>query len=230
VDVPIQADDAPNVFVTVNAWQALRAFTETEGYNWYQSRPDAQLYVATVELQVPVTDKRLTVTLTPDKPTYGPRESATFAVRVTDALSRPVQAEVSLALVDEAIFALSEELSGPLHETFYAPRQHIVRTYDALALLRELFMDGRAAEEEKATWPKIPAATSPTRRPGSPPCAPTGRLAHRHPRTAGFAHQLAADGQSRHDRHASRRSEAQHHHPAGRCRASHPAAHPHRRR
>ncbi|HNT77599.1 MAG TPA: Ig-like domain-containing protein [Anaerolineae bacterium] len=143
VDVPIQADDAPNVFVTVNAWQGQRALTDAELYYRYQSLPDAQLYVATVELQVPVTDKTLTVTLTPDKPTYGPREAATFAVRVTDALSRPVQAEVSLALVDEAIFALSEELSGPLHAAFYAPRQHIVRTYDALALLRILMLNGR---------------------------------------------------------------------------------------
>ena len=135
ISVPIQTDDAPNIFVTVHAWQAQdTALTE----EIYYSLPDSRLYVASTESQVPVTDKTVMLTITPDKQTYAPREVATFTLRTTDTLSRPVSAEVSLALVDEAIFALSEELSGPIHEAFYYARQHIVRTYDALALARYL--------------------------------------------------------------------------------------------
>ncbi len=133
VDVPIQPDDAPNIFITVNVWQELdTSLTPDTHFNL----PDSRLHTASVELQVPVTDKRLNVSITPDKERYAPREKARFTVRVTDERGEPVSAEVSLALVDEAIFGLSEELSGPMFDAFYYQREHIVRTYDSLALTR----------------------------------------------------------------------------------------------
>ncbi|MBN1877878.1 MAG: Ig-like domain-containing protein [Anaerolineae bacterium] len=139
IDVPILPDDVPNIYVTVNIWQEQPQEFDPYSYN---SIPDAQLHTASINLSVPTTDKQLTITLTPDKATYAPREEATFTARVTDYLSRPVVAELSLALVDEAIFALSEELAGPIAGAFYAERAHVVRTYDALALRRVLMMDG----------------------------------------------------------------------------------------
>lgn len=138
VDVPIQEDDSPNIFVTINAWRGQELDAEEALSNLYHNFSDAQLLMDTVELQVPALSKALTVTLTSAQEIYGPRDEVTFTVRVTDYLSRPVRAEVSLALVDEAIFALSEDLSGPMLDAFYALRQHIVRTYDALALIRYL--------------------------------------------------------------------------------------------
>ncbi|MBI4769109.1 MAG: hypothetical protein HY784_01510 [Chloroflexi bacterium] len=135
VDVPIQPDDAPNIFVAVNAWKeqdtALRPDT-------YSSLPDSRLRTATLELRVPVTDKTLTVTITPDKPVYAPREPATFTVRVTNARGEGVSAEVSLAIVDEAIFALSADPASPIFDAFYHPRENLVRTFDSLALSRYL--------------------------------------------------------------------------------------------
>ena len=133
LEVPIQSDDAPNIFVSVNAWQEQdTTLTEESRTN----QPESSLYVATVELQVPVTDKTLNVTITPDKERYAPREEASFAIRVTNEAGQPVSAELSLALVDEAIFSLSEELSGPILDGFYFKRQNIIRTYDSMALLR----------------------------------------------------------------------------------------------
>ncbi|MCP4535999.1 MAG: hypothetical protein GY832_02535 [Chloroflexi bacterium] len=140
VEVPIQPDDAPNIFITVNAWQE-RNTTLTP--DMYVSQPDSQLHTASVELRVPVTDKTLHVVITPDQPTYAPREEATFTVRVTNARGDPVSAEVSLALVDEAIFSLSDDMSGPIHDAFYFERAHIVRTYDGMALRRHLPGGGR---------------------------------------------------------------------------------------
>ncbi len=139
INVPIQAGDAPNIFVAVNAWEpqdtALVEDTST-------SLADSRLQSASVELSVPVTDKTLTVTLIPDKTEYTPREQATFKVRVTDAQGKPVSAEVSLALVDEAIFSLSDELSGPIFEAFYYNRHNLVRTYDSMQPTRWLFAGG----------------------------------------------------------------------------------------
>ncbi|MBN2006555.1 MAG: Ig-like domain-containing protein [Anaerolineae bacterium] len=144
LDVPVQETDSPNIFVTINAWRGQALAGEEALSDLYYNFPDAKLLMDTVELQVPALSKVLTVTLTPDQDVYGPRDEATFTVRVTDYLSRPVRAEVSLALVDEAIFALSEDLSGPMFEAFYALRQQIVRTYDAMALFRYLgYGDGR---------------------------------------------------------------------------------------
>ena len=139
VEAPIQRDDAPNIYVTVNAWKEQD--TSALDKNTYASLADSRLRTAKVNLHVPVTDKTLTITLTPDKPTYAPRETATFTVRVTDMRGEPVSAEVSLALVDEAIFSLSDELSGPIFDAFYFERANIVRTYDSMALWRYMFAE-----------------------------------------------------------------------------------------
>ena len=135
LDVPIQVDDAPNIFVTVNAWDE-RDTTLTE--NVWESIADSSLHTASVELIVPVTGKTLNVTITPDKTGYSPREEAQITIRVTNERGEPVSTEVSLAMVDEAIFALSEELSGPIFDAFYSPRENIVRTYHSMAPTRYL--------------------------------------------------------------------------------------------
>ncbi len=141
VDVPIQPDDVPNIYVTVNVWEPQD--TTLRPKEGHYSLSDSVLRTASVELSIPAEDRRLTVTITPDRTRYAPRQEARFTVRVTDVQGAPVPgAEVSLALVDEAIFALSEELSGPIHAAFYARREHIVRTYDGMALRRYIGSDG----------------------------------------------------------------------------------------
>lgn len=133
ISVPIQTDDAPNIFITVNAWQTQD--TTLTDQTW-SSQPDSRLRTANVEVQVPVSNKRLRVEITPDQTTYAPRDQATFTFKVTDETGQPVLAELSLALVDEAIFSLSEELAGPIFEAFYHKRAHLVRTYDSMAPTR----------------------------------------------------------------------------------------------
>ena len=142
VDIPIQPDDVPNIFVTVNVWEPQDTTISPKGGHY--SLSDSQLRTASVELSVPAADRQLTVSITPDRTRYAPRQEARFTVRVTDIQGAPVPgAEVSLALVDEAIFALSEELAGPIHDAFYDRRENIVRTYDGMALRRDLGLDGR---------------------------------------------------------------------------------------
>ncbi len=135
LNVAIQPDDRPNIHVTINAWEPqegiIEEYTDT-------SLPDSKMHTASVNLSVPVTDKTLLVTITPDKEVYAPREEATFTVRVTNQAGVPVAAEVSLAMVDEAIFSLSDDKSGPIFDAFYFERDNIVRTYDALSLTRYL--------------------------------------------------------------------------------------------
>lgn len=162
IDLPIEETDVPNVYVAINAWREQEQVLDE---NTYESLPDGRLLTASTNVSVPADNKRLTVTITPDKAQYAPREEATFTVRVTNYRGEPVSAELSLALVDEAIFALSPELSGPMYDAFYYERVSIVRTYNSLRPMRHFYGGGmgggggngltggpRADFPDTATW------------------------------------------------------------------------------
>ncbi len=137
--VVIEEGDVPNVYVVINAWQEQdTTLTENTG----SSLPDSRLVSSYVNLSVPAFTKRLNVTITADKAEYAPGEEATFTVRVTNYRGEPVSAEVSLALVDEAIFALSPELNGLMYDDFYYERSSTVRTYNAMHPTRYLWEGG----------------------------------------------------------------------------------------
>ncbi len=138
IDLPILADDVPNIHVTVSRW----AETEPPPARAYVTQPDRQLLQASTTLHVPADDRRLTLTLTLDRESYAPRDVATVTVRVRDTLSRPVVAELSLALVDEALFTLRRDATPSIFDTFYAPRPNAVRTFHAMAPRRILELWG----------------------------------------------------------------------------------------
>ncbi len=130
---------SPNVYVAVNAWEAQDTRLRDDRGSWEYSLADSQLRRASTEIQVEVIGKQLNVTITPDQPTYAPREDATFTIQVTDEQDQPVEAELSLAVVDEAIYALSSDLSAPIFDAFYGRRDLTVRTFDSMAPTRVLF-------------------------------------------------------------------------------------------
>lgn len=158
VDLPIEETDVPNIYVAVNVWQPLD--TTLDEYT-SSSQPDGRLLTTYHNISVPATTKRLNVTITPDKEQYAPREEATFTVRVTNYQGEPVSAEVSLALVDEAIFALSEELSGPMYDAFYYERARLVNTYNSLRPTRELWGGGMGGGGGDGGYPGGPRADFP---------------------------------------------------------------------
>jgi uncharacterized protein YfaS (alpha-2-macroglobulin family) len=137
ITVPVRADYGPNIYVTVNQFGPL-------GPDWWeaQSRPETQLHKASAQILVPLTDRLLTVTLAADQETYAPGDEATFHVQVTDQEGQPAVAEVSLAVVDEAIYALAEDMSKDPFEVFYASRPNVVRTFDSMHPSRWLFPEG----------------------------------------------------------------------------------------
>ncbi len=65
-------------------------------------------------------------------------------------MSVPVIAELSLGLVDEAIYQLSEDLSGPIYSAFYTRMRPLgVLTSDSYGSLA--YYSGEETEEEEAT-------------------------------------------------------------------------------
>jgi uncharacterized protein YfaS (alpha-2-macroglobulin family) len=129
---------APNVYVRVSAWKPVDVTASsasqigTDVYGPTSSFSELRLISASTELQVDAGLKKLNVKLTPAQKEYGPRQEASFTVEVTDAAGKPVRAEVSLALVDEAIYSLKTSSNWPIFDYFYSRRGNQVSTYDQM--------------------------------------------------------------------------------------------------
>jgi alpha-2-macroglobulin len=136
IDTEVLPDYAPNVFVTVNAWQPSKRPVAGDTPNWEywgSNIPESYLRLARVELKVDAQANALQVDITTDKSSYAPGETAQATIHVTDAQGKPARAEVSLALVDEAIFALGEETAPDIFSAFYGEQPLSVQTFDSMA-------------------------------------------------------------------------------------------------
>jgi len=102
VDIPIEERFEPNFFLNV-------AFVKNE-----------QLFESSKNISVPAVEKVLKVTVETDKPEYRPGEQVTYTVTAQDADGHPVSAELSLGVVDEAIYAVRPESVEPPEKVFYA--------------------------------------------------------------------------------------------------------------
>ncbi|MCB0018500.1 MAG: hypothetical protein KDE09_11980, partial [Anaerolineales bacterium] len=137
VELPIQAHYAPNVHATIQHWDPLdNELTQRT----YRSVPDLMLRVATTEVTVPATDRLLNVEIIQDRESYKPGETANVTLRVTNWQGVPVSAEIELAVVDEAIFALAADNVTPLYDAFYFNRPDQVRTLDNMRPQRSLWI------------------------------------------------------------------------------------------
>jgi hypothetical protein len=147
IETQLIPEDAPNVFITINAWQAQDTRIPAKGtqedwyWSWMSTLPDSRLRRAGTEVQVEVVGKRLNIEISTDHPAYAPRQEAEVTIQVTDEQGQPVQAELSLAMVDEAIYALASDPARPIFDGFYSRRRHSVGTYDSMGPTRYLAYD-----------------------------------------------------------------------------------------
>lgn len=136
--LPITAEYSPNIFVFVQAWETLD--TSFEGLEYaYEAIPDNLLRLDAIMLTVPDDSDMLTVTMQADREVYQPRDEATYEIQVTDQNGDPVSAELSLALVDEAIFLLADDPSGDIHAAFNRLRGLGVYASDTFAPWRLMY-------------------------------------------------------------------------------------------
>jgi len=72
---------------------------------------DGRMYREASEfsLRIDPKDRELKVAVTTDKPSYRPGETVNVTVQATDKAGRPVKAQVNVNLVDEALYALSDQ-------------------------------------------------------------------------------------------------------------------------
>jgi uncharacterized protein YfaS (alpha-2-macroglobulin family) len=103
-DLPITKDSQPNL--TVDAVLVK----------------NGQLYQARKSLLVPPTQQALQIEITPAATTFQPQQIAAYDVVTKDATGKPVSAELSFGVVDEAIYALYKDHSGDLLRSMYPER------------------------------------------------------------------------------------------------------------
>ncbi len=119
--LPITADYAPNVFVSVTLMKGVDA-----------NNPAPAFKLGLVKLTVSPEQQALSLTLTPDKTKVGPRETVNYTLKAVDYQGRPVQGEFSVGLVDLAVLQLSAPNSSPILDAFYGERGLGVRTASGL--------------------------------------------------------------------------------------------------
>ena len=110
VEFPLAQNYAPNVFCSV-------AFLKKN-----------TLYEESRKISVPAADRRLKIEVTPDKPQYRPNDKAEWRITALDHAGKPAVAEVSLGVVDEAIYGVRPDMTPDLMRVFYGPVYNRVRT------------------------------------------------------------------------------------------------------
>jgi len=110
IEVPIDDGDVGDVFVSI---AYLR---------------DGRLNRAERRLGVPATTRTLKVSVTADQAVSKPREPGAFSVLVTDQAGAPVRAQVSLAVIDEAVYGVkADDTPDPIRH-FYRREYSRVNT------------------------------------------------------------------------------------------------------
>ena len=110
ITVPISDDDIGDTYVSILFMK------------------DDRLFRAERRLTVPATTRQLTISAETDKPIARPGEAATFTIRVADANGAPVRAQLSLGIVDEAIYGVRPDATPDPLRFFYRREYNMVAT------------------------------------------------------------------------------------------------------
>jgi alpha-2-macroglobulin len=124
-EVPITAASEPGVFVSA---QFVRG---------------GNLYRGAKYIKVPPVDHQMNVSIATDKPQYQPGQSAQYSISATAADGKPVpQAEFSLGVVDEAIYAIRPDMLQDPLAYFFTHEWDRVESEDSL----DYYFNGEAGK------------------------------------------------------------------------------------
>jgi len=111
IDVPIDKKYAPNVYLDVS-------FVK-----------NSDMYNQSQIIGVPARDKMLKLDIVPNQSEFKPRDLASYTIVArNDDGSPAANTEVSLGIVDEAIYSIAAEAAGNIKRDFYGRRYNEVQT------------------------------------------------------------------------------------------------------
>lgn len=127
VELPITAAMQPGVTARVTLWEPVRR----DPLFSYDFAAEGRLLGASLRLPVDATDQRLQVQVLPDRGQARPGEPLALRLRVRDAAGRAVRAQLSVALVDQALLALAKDPAGDIFDALWAFRPSSVNSHDS---------------------------------------------------------------------------------------------------
>ncbi|MGA9061495.1 MAG: MG2 domain-containing protein [Terracidiphilus sp.] len=101
---------------------------------------DDQLMTAQKSLKVPLVERTLTITATPSKSQYEPEEKASFDVLAVDSAGKPVEADMSFGVVDEALYSVRPDTTPDIVASFYPKRDVYLEPQTSF----EFYFEGQA--------------------------------------------------------------------------------------
>ena len=110
IDIPVRDGYKPNFYIGV-------CFVRNKQFANQEAR-----------VKVSLATQKIDVKIEPNKTRYLPGEKAVYKISATDANGRPVTAELSLGVVDEAIYAIRPDDTIPILDYFYSRKPNEVAT------------------------------------------------------------------------------------------------------
>jgi alpha-2-macroglobulin len=110
VEIPVTNAYKPNFYVSICYVKNKKFFNQE------------------VRAKVSLDEQTVKLTVTPDKQKYEPGDTASYLIKAVDDKGRPVSAEISLGVVDEAIYAIRKDHTTPIRDYFYARQWNRVNT------------------------------------------------------------------------------------------------------
>jgi hypothetical protein len=101
---------------------------------------DDKVITAQKSLKVPLVERTLTITATPNKVQYLPGEKGSFDVLAVDSTGKPVEADLSFGEVDEALYSVRQDTSGNIVNAFYPKRYNYLEAQSSF----EFYFSGEA--------------------------------------------------------------------------------------
>lgn len=116
IEVPVESRYVPNVYLSLSYVK------------------NGEFYSASKSLSVPARNKFLSLEIIPDKKEYKPREVASYTILARNADGSPAAGvEVSLGVVDEAVYSIRPESAVDIRRAFYGRRYNQVSTHFSTA-------------------------------------------------------------------------------------------------
>ncbi len=202
---------------------------------------DDQMYLAEKRVRVPAVSRQLQVSVRPEQPVSRPGQPAVFLVAVTGPDGRPLRAQVSLGVIDEAVYGVKPDTTVEPVRFFYRREYSLVGTqFSSQYLVLGLFgkpatAPGTTTAPDAAGRLQVGSATTAAGAQGVPGRdllgwrSGHGRRRHR-PRDAHLPRlvdHVEADRTRGHDRHPPRPGDRAHHDDEGPDRPRRAAPIPH---
>lgn len=124
--IPVKKGYAPNVIVNVMMLQGTQMNNSV--------RQEPRFFAGYAEAKIDVAMHKLNIAIVPQKAVYAPGEQVTLDIMTTDSAGKPVDARISVAVVDQALASLFSLVKEPI-PYFFNTVGTSVFTYTNMKLL-----------------------------------------------------------------------------------------------